>query len=178
MDEGARLQATPFDLVFQQRAREFSWDAQLRTDRLRTIWDNRIRSQAEAAEGLCHGVEDRPECFSVARILGQCPWRSLVDILIGKLNDVPNGFERPIKFQLFKVARQHFVQERHRGLFQFSLCWSNRSGSRQQPGLRSFDEGQCTTQKIAQTIGKIAIDSCDHPCKREVSILPKGNLSQ
>ena len=70
MDDGARLEASPFDLVSQQRACECSWDAKLSADRLRTLWDHRIRSQAEAAERLSHRVQDGSELSCVAFILG------------------------------------------------------------------------------------------------------------
>ena len=59
MDEGAGLQAAPFDLGVQQRTGEFSRDAKLGTDQFRALRDNGIRGQAEAAERLTPSCKGR-----------------------------------------------------------------------------------------------------------------------
>ena len=136
-----------------------------------------VQQDAADTQGLAQVVQHALEALLVGLVLGQCPGRGLVDVLVGALDDGEDLHQGLRDGQAVHIGRDLAQQLAGHGL-QLGVDGLSTGGLVDGAAEVLLAHGDGTAQQVAEVVGKVAVDAVDEGFVGEHTIVAEGDLAE
>ena len=136
-----------------------------------------VQQDAADTQGLAQVVQHALEALFVGLVLGQCPGRGLVDVLVGALDDGEDLHQGLRDGQAVHISRDLAQQLAGHGL-QLGVDGLSTGGLVDGAAEVLLAHGDGTAQQVAEVVGKVAVDAVDEGFVGEHTVVAEGDLAE